>query len=385
MLALLLLGNQPTNAQSPTPPTLSAEQVDQLIQKAEENGTLRVIVGLSVPFEPEGNLSRRAAQKQQVEIADAQDALLQRFAEHDLEAYAVYETIPYMALSVDAAALRDLSNSSLITSIEEDLFMRTTLSSSTSVIGAPAAWADGHEGTDQAVVILDTGIDADHSFFGGRVVAEACFSNAGGAGGAVSLCPNGSSSQTGRGAADATTAACNGGSLCRHGSHVAGIAAGNGSSFDGVARGADIIAIQVFTRFNSAEICGSSAPCVTAYTSDIIKALEYVHTTLSPNHNIAAVNMSLGSREYTNQALCDSENASTKTAIDNLRSLNIASVIASGNDGFTNALGAPACISSAVAVGATTDGDSVARFSNSHQMVELLAPGVSIFRPWWWI
>lgn len=380
MLALLLLGSQQTHAQSPTPSPLSAEQLDQLIEKAEEDGTVRVIVGLSVAFQPEGNLSRRAAQQQQVEIANAQDVLLQRFAGHELEAYTVYETIPYMALSVDAATLRDLMNSSLVTSIEEDLFMRTTLSSSTSVIGAPAAWADGHEGTDQAVVILDTGIDAGHSFFGGRVVAEACFSNAGGSGGAVSLCPNGSASQTGSGAADATTAVCLGGSLCDHGTHVAGIAAGNGSSFDGVARGADIIAIQVFTRIDDVDFCGgaSSTPCIVSARSDLIRALEYVRTTLNNNHNIAAVNMSLGGGRHNNQAQCDSENASTKTAIDNLRSLNIASVIASGNNGFTNALAAPGCISSAVGVGATTDGDSVARFSNSHQMVDLLAPGVSI-------
>lgn len=62
--------------------------------------------------------------------------------------------------------------------------------------------------------------------------------------------------------------------------------------------------------------------------------------------NIAAVNMSLGGGQFT--ANCDATDAAAKTAIDNLRSVNIATVIASGNSSYTNALGSPACISTAV-------------------------------------
>jgi hypothetical protein len=53
-------------------------------------------------------------------------------------------------------------------------------------------------------------------------------------------------------------------------------------------------------------------------------------------------------------------------------------VIATGNNGFLNSMGAPGCISSAVSVGATTDADAVAGFSNSATFMELLAPGVDI-------
>ena len=65
---------------------------------------------------------------------------------------------------------------------------------------------------------------------------------------------------------------------------------------------------------------------------------------------------------------------SVKPIIDNLRSANIATVIATGNDGFTNSISAPACISTSVSVGSTGDGsngsiaDAVSSFSNSAEL-----------------
>jgi Bacterial Ig-like domain/Subtilase family len=53
-------------------------------------------------------------------------------------------------------------------------------------------------------------------------------------------------------------------------------------------------------------------------------------------------------------------------------------VISSGNNGFTDSVQAPACISTAVAVGNTTKQDAVASDSNMSSMVDLLAPGSNI-------
>jgi hypothetical protein len=91
--------------------------------------------------------------------------------------------------------------------------------------------------------------------------------------------------------------------------------------------------------------------------------------------------MSLGGGRFTNQELCDAAitNAARKAAIDNLRSLEIATVTASGNDGFIDSMDAPACISTAVSVGSTTKSDSISFFSNSATFLSLLAPGSSIF------
>jgi subtilisin family serine protease len=86
--------------------------------------------------------------------------------------------------------------------------------------------------------------------------------------------------------------------------------------------------------------------------------------------------MSLGGGQYF--SACDASQSSRKAAIDNLRSVNIATVISSGNSGYKTAIGAPACISTAISVGSTTDSDVVSSFSNVASFLSLLAPGSSI-------
>src|SRR5204863_8626591 len=124
---------------------------------------------------------------------------------------------------------------------------------------------------------------------------------------------------------------------CWHGTHVAGIAAGNGAgagvSFSGMAKGAQIMAVQVFSKFTRASDCGGSAPCVLAWTSDIIAGLERVYAVRGAR-NIAAANLSLGSGGAT--TACDTD--PTKPIIDNLRASGIATVVAGGNGGLTNVL-----------------------------------------------
>jgi hypothetical protein len=89
--------------------------------------------------------------------------------------------------------------------------------------------------------------------------------------------------------------------------------------------------------------------------------------------------MSLGdySYAYSSRASCDADNAARKAAIDNLRSIDIATVASSGN-GYSSGVSAPACISSAVGVGATDDDDHVLSFSNVAPFLDLMAPGGAI-------
>jgi hypothetical protein len=86
--------------------------------------------------------------------------------------------------------------------------MSPVLLQSVPLIGMPNSYAVGATGAGQAVAVIDTGVQSNHEFLSGKVVMEACFSNSGGGGGAVALCPNGLSTQTGGGAADSTTAQC---------------------------------------------------------------------------------------------------------------------------------------------------------------------------------
>jgi subtilisin family serine protease len=102
------------------------------------------------------------------------------------------------------------------------------------------------------------------------------------------------------------------------------------------------------------------------------------HQLLEDTHQIAAVNMSLGGGRFFDQSSCDAANGAVKDAIEQLRSIDIATVMASGNDGWKDSVASPACISTGISVGNTSDNDAVAPSSNISPQIHLLAPGTSI-------
>lgn len=363
-------------------------QFAELAKKAQGGKPVRVIVGVRLPvaYRTEGFLKRQEDKDTQHQlIAQAQQSLLNRLQTTNRESVKRFQYIPYLAMEVSAEELEQLKQSPEIFQIQEDVADRPSLIDSTRIVGADAAWASGFTGAGQTVAILDTGVDSTHpALNGGKVVSEGCFSSTTTVSGVnfTSVCPGGTNS-TAAGSGAPCPAGVDG---CDHGTHVAGIAAGravtktNGQTISGVARDANVIAIQVFS--SKASDCGSdTAPCARSFVSDQILGLERVLTLANmtdgggnPIFRIAAVNMSLGGGM--NTTTCDSD--SRKTAIDNLRSLGIATVIASGNDGFTDAMGAPACISTAVSVGSTNKDDNVRATSNVTPFLSLFAPGGNI-------
>jgi len=348
----------------------------RLIDAAGEKGAARVIIGLNTNFVPEGRLLDSQVQKQRSAIRDAQADLLAKLSFNRVTSVKQFEYIPYLAAEVDAAALRQMqADSALVNSIQEDEIAEPGLAESTPIVGANAAWSAGYTGSGQTVAILDSGVDKNHTFLAGKVVSEACYSS--NTASSVSVCPGGVTESTASNSGLNCDVSING---CAHGTNVAGIAAGKGTSFSGVAKDANIIAIQMFSRFDSASSCGGPAPCALYWTSDLLKALERVRTLATTMSNIVAVNLSLQTgQQFTSN--CDTAHAATKAAIDNLRSVNIATIVCAGNFSFTNALTAPACISTAISVGSTDDGslgttpDVVSNFSDSSPLLHLLAPG----------
>ena len=349
-----------------------AGKFDELTLKTETAGAIPVIVGFRFDHVPEGSLRGAEKEQQRSDIRSGQEAILGRLNSLSRQNVKQFETIPFLTLTADSDVLASLRAMPEITYIQEDVAEFPTLVESTTITQANIAWSLNLTGTGYSVAVLDTGVDKNHGFLAGKVVSEGCFSTNSGI--SASVCPGGVAQST---AANSGVNCPTGG--CEHGTHVAGIAAGSGAGVSGVGKGASVIAMQVFSRFDATANCTpAAAPCVKAFVSDQILALERV-LALSSSMNIAAVNMSLGGGQFT--ASCDASEPARKAVIDNLRSGRVATVISSGNSGFTNAIGAPACISTAVSVGSTGDGsfgatvDAVSSFSNSSSILSLLAPG----------
>ncbi|WRZ94634.1 S8 family serine peptidase [Streptomyces sp. NBC_01007] len=291
-----------------------------------------------------------------------------------------FETLPLVTVKVDQAGLEKLAAQSNVVSVTEDTPVPPSLNESVPLIGGTSPAAAGLTGAGSAIAVLDTGVATHHPFLKGRVVAEACFSPIDADYSATSLCPNGTEEQEGTGSADSETGPCATITECDHGTHVAGIAAGNGEGITGapargVAPGADIVAIQVFSEFTSEDYCGAgAAPCVLSFTSAQLSALEKVWELKQSGIPLVAANLSLGSGRYTTACEDDPHQA----VIDQLLDAGVATVVAAGNNGYTDAVSSPACVSSALAVGATTDDDELAAFTNRGPLVDVFAPGTSI-------
>lgn len=306
-----------------------------------------------------------------------------------------FSSIPFIALSVSEEALAILESLPYVMSIEQDRAMKLPLpvkggseklakdGTSTSggpdnpsldvsvpLIGADSAWALGSTGAGWYVAIIDTGIRGTHEFFSGKTIVEACYAlGADGVAGAGD-CPNGNSTMTGAGSAVHHPNTYQG---WDHGTHVSGIATGNNGSLFGVAKDANIISVQVFSKFTAGD-CGGT-PCVMSWSSDSAAGLDYVYS-IRGSYSIASANMSLGGGAYS--SACDSD--SRKAAIDNLRAAGIATAVATGNNGYCGYVGAPACISSCVSVGSSTDTDAESYFNNWHAtMQRVFAPGSYIY------
>jgi subtilisin family serine protease len=240
-----------------------------------------------------------------------------------------------------------------------------SMSGTIDLIGAEQAWDKGYTGKGWHVAVIDTGIRRTHEFFQGKEIIEACFSD-------KNQCPNGLSEMYGE---DAAAHHSNSYPHYDHGTHVSGIAAGQKAdeTFFGVAKDADIIAVNVFSKFSAAE-CDNVNPCLMSYTSDSLAGLNHVYS-LSSEYNVGAANMSLGGGVF--YEYCDAN--LHKTAIDLLGAAGIPTVIATGNDSYCGAVNSPSCVSTALAVMASTKDDQEAYFSNWHQTIgDIFAPGVSI-------
>jgi subtilisin family serine protease len=270
----------------------------------------------------------------------------------------VFPLLDRGAAAVGPQALLHLVENAGTGHIEFDMVHRPSLAETIPIIRADLAHQQGYDGDGFAVAILDTGVDSTHPMYADRLIEEACFS-------AQNQCPNGQSEMFGPGAA--APCALRG---CGHGTRVAGIVLGDepGGGLTGAAPHAELIAIQIFSI-----VAGELG----AYSSDILAGLQHV-LGLTAFHQIASANLSLGGDLFTSEAECDRTVASQFAAVALLRAANVLTIAASGNEGLTNAMTTPACLSNVIGVGSTSDFDEVSSFSNSASFLRLLAPGEAV-------
>lgn len=222
------------------------------------------------------------------------------------------------------------------------------------------AVADSLPGAGETIVVIDPdGVAVKHPDLSDHVVQEVCVTFA-------NLCPDGTNSEVGYGAAapsfnsDGSFKSGSG----THGTEVASVAVGKTV---GLAPGANLIAIHAPT--------------------DLYLAFKWVVDHVS-QYKIAAIVLSVGqARNPTKrgQLPCDQIYASSVGSqyfyigplITQLRSMGIATVVASGNDGELHDLAYPACLSGVVSVGAVTKGTlTLDGYTNVSPELNLLAPSL---------
>lgn len=234
-----------------------------------------------------------------------------------------------------------------VKSVHEDRPITPFLNGSVSHINADKVWTrSGTRGAGVTVAVIDTGIDYRHPALGGGFGSG--FKVFGGwdfyGGDDDPLDEQG------------------------HGTHVAGIIAGNGGGILGVAPDASLLAYRVIGPQGGIE-------------SDMIAAIE---RTVDPDENgdpsdrVDVVNMSIGG------PVMDDDPAAL--AVENATAAGVLFCIAAGNSGnfgYAN-LPTPAIAASAITVGASDDADDMASFSTRGPSYsygikpEVVAPGVNI-------
>lgn len=363
-------------------PTVARAQIENVLDSIRNDGAARVIVKLKT----EGlgpSWERVATVAEQRAVVDrAVRALQAGMVGTDMSVETRFTTLPFVGMTVDEQQALDLlktegvagvflnriERKAQVTAVREAKALTTSLPG----IDISEAWAAGFEGKDQTIAVIDGGFRVSHPMLNGKNVGDACFSDDDTESKTATQCPSGRPGEIGPGAASNCPASSN---RCDHGTHVASIAVGNdGVANYGVARAAKYMPIDVFSQVSDVDDCKPDpAPCQLTDSLTVLKALDYVNEKAA-EYNIAAVNLSIGGGEYS--GACDSD--PRREVVEMLRKKGIAVVAAAGNEFLTGKINAPACITNAIAVGATNDGTTVASFSNFAATVDVMAPGVSI-------
>jgi beta propeller repeat protein len=324
---------------------------DLVQEQARQNGEARVIVVLGNPSLPQA--WARDWRERGPAIAELARRVQAQAPHFRLRRQ--YQVFPFVAGAADKRGLEELARSSVVEAVYPDREHHAVLDKSGPLIGQPEAEAAGYTGAGIGIAVIDSGVDYTHPDLGDSAT-PAAFPNSKVVGGYDFV------------NSDTIPMDDNG-----HGTYVSGIAAGTGALYRGIAPGAKIVALKVL---DSGGI---------GYSTEIIAALEWC-VTHKAAFNIKVANLSLSdSAEWRDPALCDAdpEGQAVSTAVEN----GILVAVAAGNEEYTQGVGMPACVSDAIAVGATwsagPNADTPAYFSNRGELLKVYAPGIWITSARW--
>ncbi len=362
--------------------TPAVASVEDIMRATEGGDKVRVIIKLRQARDTLRRENRASTFEQNRAVADAMNNVEPALREMGIGIDTRFATLPFAGVTVDRAHMVKLLERTEIESVFLNVVEhkaqvvpvereRVSLASSVPSIDVADAWAKGFDGTNAVVAVIDGGFRTSHPMLAGKVVAEACFSDDAPTFDTYTQCPSGKTPEIAAGAASKCPT---GSTRCDHGTHVASIAVGNDGTNFGVARGAKLLPIDVFSEVRSATDCSPDpAPCELTDSLTVLKALDYVNQ-VSAQFNIVAVNLSLGGSSK--EGFCDTDPRSE--VISMLRAKGVATTAATGNESQTGKINAPSCVATAVAVSASNDGIAVASFANVSTATDLMAPGVSV-------
>lgn len=336
MLLLLVMPAGPA-AGVPLSPKVGAEVLAQL----DVAQTAEVLVMLRERTTSNDLLRRRRA------VRAAQQAVLATVRAEDIRVGRRFALISGFTATVTPAGLAALLATGDVLRVDGPRRGSGAAAQNVEQIHADAVHARDDLGQGVTVAVLDTGTDVTHPDIAGSVIAEQCFCS-------PNCCPDGTASQTGPGSALTTFV---------HGIHVSGTIVSKGIvAPQGIAPAAKVVMVKVLDDSNRGLL------------SDWISALDWIGAN---RPDVQAINMSLVS-DTLYSGPCDGDQMAFTEIIGVLRARGTLVFAASGNNGNTGKMAAPACVAAAVAIGAVTNRDTVWPGTDRDPTLGLLAPGVAI-------
>lgn len=224
--------------------------------------------------------------------------------------------------------------------VEEIIEDLTNIPQGVEMIEAPDLWERADKGKGNVVAIIDTGCQTNHPDLEGRVIDGRNFTTD------YNSDPDNYLDNNG------------------HGTHVAGTIAaiGKDNSIAGVAPECGLLILKVLTKQGSGRM------------DWIVDAIRYATDWTGPDgEKVKAISMSLGGPQGT-----DELHQAIKDAVDH----QICVVCAAGNEGDnqedTDEYSYPGAYNEVIQVGAVDFQRNIARFTNTNDEIDLVAPGVNI-------